>query len=89
MPGDTAPFIITRSPHLHASEERGVSRANHAPSAMAIDAEREQAVKDALDTVSYALHFFRDYDEPNEIFSSRLVAYIRELLAPSLKEGVV
>jgi len=50
-------------------------------STLEIDAEREQAVKDALDAVAYPLGFFRDCDEPNEIFASRLIRYIEHQIA--------
>lgn len=57
-------------------------------SSIEIDAEREQAVKDTLDAVGYPLGFFRDYDEPNDSFKTRLVDFIR-CRAFCRKEGVL
>lgn len=37
----------------------------------AADRALEQAIKEALDALAYPFGFFRDYDEPNEIFAPR------------------
>lgn len=45
------------------------------------DADRrlEQFVKERLDALAYGFGFFRDYDEPNEIFAPRLTRAIPAL----------
>lgn len=88
MPGDAARYIFPCSPVLPASDLNRVVRALHNRSAMEIDAERDQAVKDALDEVAYPLGFFRDYDEPNESFQARLVRFLRSRLS-RLEAGCV
>lgn len=57
---------------------------NHITS-MAIDAEREQAVKEAIDSIAYRVGFFRDYDEPNECFLARLDFFLSQALIPKME----
>ena len=45
------------------------------------DPESEQRLKEALDTLAYPVRFFRDYDEPCEVFRLRLIAYVEQLIA--------
>lgn len=47
------------------------------------DEKAEQTLKEALDTLTYPFRFFRDYDEPNEIFAPRVA-----LALPALADGV-
>lgn len=49
--------------------------------AFVTDADRrlEQTVKERLDAIAFPLHFFREYDEPNEVFAPRLVCAIPAL----------
>ena len=37
------------------------------------DQHLEQATKERLDAIACSVRFFREYDEPNEIFAPRLV----------------
>ena len=37
------------------------------------DRRLQQTIKELLDAIAYRVGFFREYDEPNEIFAPRLV----------------
>ena len=70
------------------SRAGGLGLEKHSPPGVR-DTEREQAVKDALDAVAYHVRFFRDFDEPNDIFACRLIAHLGERLAlRDSEEGV-
>lgn len=90
MRGDTARLIITRHLdfcHLCAAAIRGATHSEASRSIMEVDAEREHAVKVVLDAFGYRFRFFRQYDEPNEIFASRLMEHLGDLLASSHAGG--
>src|SRR5262245_53243441 len=37
------------------------------------DRHRDQLIKERLDAIAYPYQFFREFDEPNEVFAPRLV----------------
>jgi len=42
------------------------------------DVSIEATVKERLDALASPVRFFRDYDEPNEIFAPRLIDYLQQ-----------
>ena len=41
----------------------------------------EQQLKEQLDAIAYRIEFFRDSDEPNEIFAPRLIVSMQQQIA--------
>lgn len=64
---------------LLQSSSRAPAHVDATSSTMAIDADRERAVKDALDAVGYRVRLFREADEPNEVYAARLNANLDHL----------
>jgi len=88
MARDTASSIFPHTPLLPTSVRRCLLQTTEsAPSTMAIDADREQAVKDALNIIGHWVGVFREYDEPNENFSARLVHHLKRLDALFGRDG--